>query len=133
MPRKYIVITTHLESRSYTLSVRETLNDDPDFRWCRHSGRESGQIHGSGVDGDIFLCIVCGVKVCVVHDDTWHEGEMCGEYDYRKWDRPVMAISQLAKKCPRNGGKCGWNIEKNGGCDRMACTFSFPIYGIDRK
>jgi hypothetical protein len=74
-----------------------------------------------------------------VHEDTWHEGETCREYDYRKSREKerdqqiqekasVKAISLLTKKCPGKGGKCGWNIEKNGGCDHITCLFPFPNY-----
>ena len=64
-----------------------------------------------------------------------HDGETCEEYDYRKSHKKdldqqmqasVKAISQLTKKCPRNNGKCGWNIE-NGGCDHMTCMIPFLI------
>jgi hypothetical protein len=81
---------------------------------------------------------VCGFKACIVHEDTWHEGETCEEYDYKKSGRKERdqkiqeeasekVISQLAKKCPGKGGMCGWNIEKNDGCDHMTCASPFPI------
>lgn len=115
------------------LSAREALNDDPNFRWCRRAGCKSGQIHENGTDGNIFRCIVCKFKVCTVHEDTWHEGETCEEYDYRTSGRKerdqkaqeeasLKAIGELTKKCPGRRGKCGWNIEKNDGCDHMTCT-----------
>src|SRR5213083_1377591 len=102
------------------LSAREALNDDPNFRWCRRAGCRSGQIHEHGADGNIFRCFACGFKVCVVHEDTWHEGETCEEHDYKKRvkkerdqkrqeEASARAISQLTKKCPGNGGTCGWN------------------------
>ena len=110
------------------ISTREALNDDSNFRWCRRAGCNSGQIHENGTDGNIFRCSVCGFKVCVVHDDIWHEGETCKEYDYRKSrekksDQKMpekvsfKSISQLAKKFLGKGGERGRNIEKNGGCD----------------
>jgi E3 ubiquitin-protein ligase RNF14 len=113
------------------LSARSVLNDDPNFRWCRAPNCQSGQIHISGIEGNIFRCIACGHRICVIHEDTWHEGETCEEYDYRssgKKERDqkqqneasVQAISKLTKKCP--GQNCGWNIEKNDGCDHMTCS-----------
>jgi hypothetical protein len=51
------------------------------FRWCRAC--DSGQIHLSGVEGNIFTCVACGHKVCIVHENTWHEGETCEEFEYR--------------------------------------------------
>lgn len=118
------------------LSAREALNDDPNFRWCRRAGCKSGQIHENGTDGNIFRCIVCNFKVCTVHEDTWHEGETCEEYDYRTSGRKerdqkaqeeasLKAIGELTKKCPGKRGKCGWNIEKNDGCDHMTCKFTY--------
>lgn len=124
------------------------------FRWCRKC--DYGQIHLSGVEGNIFTCASCGHKVCVVHENTWHEGETCEEYDYRSSGRKdrdqkaqekasLKAISKLSKKCPGPG--CVYNIEKNDGCDRklkknphwfskltitadMTCRFSFRAVTI---
>jgi hypothetical protein len=100
------------------------------FRWCRAC--DSGQIHLTGVEGNIFTCAACGHKVCIVHENTWHEGETCEEYEYRASGRKerdqraqeaasVAAIGQLTKKCP--GPLCIFNIEKNDGCDHMTCKF----------
>ena len=65
-------------------------------------------MHENGAGGNIFRCIVCGFKFCVVHEDTLHEGETCEEYDYRKRDKKkrdhqvqekasLQAISRLTK------------------------------------
>jgi E3 ubiquitin-protein ligase RNF14 len=128
-----VVMPTHSKCfRFDAIATREALNNDPDFRWCHRAGCESGQIHENGVDGNIFQCVACDFKVCVVHEDTWHEGLTCEEYDYRKlldqqMQASVNAISQLTKKCPGKDGQCGCNIEKNGGCDHMTCMFPFLI------
>ncbi|OCK77983.1 hypothetical protein K432DRAFT_302984 [Lepidopterella palustris CBS 459.81] len=134
------VLLTHADVQEYAasevytkfdgLSAREALNDDPNFKWCRGPKCKSGQIHENGVDGNIFRCVACGFRVCVVHEDTWHEGETCEEYDYRKSGKKekdqkaqeaasVAVISQMTKKCP--GKNCTYNIEKNDGCDHMTC------------
>ena len=84
----------------------------------------------SGEEGNIFSCVECGFRICIIHENTWHEGETCEEYDYRLSGRKekdqqrqeeasAAAISKFTKKCP--GKKCGWNIEKNDGCDHMTC------------
>ncbi|KAF2271075.1 hypothetical protein CC78DRAFT_528017 [Lojkania enalia] len=135
------VILKHYEVQQYAtpevyarfdqLSARSALSDDPDFRWCRARNCTSGQIHVSGEEGNIFRCVECGFKVCIVHEDTWHEGETCDEYDYRVSGRKekdqkaqeeasAKALKKFTKKCP--GKKCGWNIEKNDGCDHMTCS-----------
>ncbi|KAI9767590.1 MAG: Myosin type-2 heavy chain 1 [Geoglossum simile] len=148
-------LLNHAEVRQYAspgiyakfddFSVRDALNNDPNFRWCRRVGCGSGQIHENDAGGNIFRCIVCGFKACFVHEDTWHEGETCEEYDYKESGRrgrdqkmqeeaSVKVILQLAKKCPGKGGMCGWNIEKNSGCDHMTCTSPpSPDYRISMK
>src|SRR5436190_3472680 len=43
------------------------------------------------------------------------------------------AISQLTKRCPGKYTTCGWNIEKNGGCDHMTCMLSLIILALLRS
>ncbi|CAO2657361.1 Nn.00g034870.m01.CDS01 [Neocucurbitaria sp. VM-36] len=43
-----------------TFIARAAFNDDPNFRWCRSC--DFGQIHLSGVEGNIFTCAACGHK-----------------------------------------------------------------------
>ncbi|KAF1972361.1 hypothetical protein BU23DRAFT_387472, partial [Bimuria novae-zelandiae CBS 107.79] len=109
-----------------TLSV---LARDPKFRWCLEPNCASGQIHEGGLEENIFTCIVCGFHVCVFHERKWHEGETCDDFDRRVEQEEeqrmqeaasAKVISMLTKTCPGEG--CGWNIEKNGGCDHMTCT-----------
>jgi hypothetical protein len=68
--------------------------------------------------------------VCILHENTWHKGETCEEYEYRASGRKerdeqaqeaasLEAIGKLSKKCP--GPNCLYNIEKNDGCDHMKC------------
>ncbi|KAF2205923.1 hypothetical protein GQ43DRAFT_361380 [Delitschia confertaspora ATCC 74209] len=113
------------------LSAISALNSDPNFRWCSARNCQSGQIHISGVEGNIFTCVSCGHRVCVIHNNIWHEDETCEEYDYRtsgKKERDqnrqeaasAKKIKELTKKCP--GKRCGWGIEKNEGCDHMTCS-----------
>ncbi len=84
----------------------------------------------TGVEGPIFTCINCQRKVCVIHENTWHEGETCEEYEYRASGQKerdqkaqekasLKAIGKLSKKCP--GPNCHYSIEKNDGCDHMTC------------
>ncbi|KAA8615084.1 IBR domain containing protein [Pyrenophora tritici-repentis] len=114
-----------------TFITRAAVGDDPNFRWCRAC--DSGQFHISGVEGNIFRCVDCGHKACTVHENTWHEGETCEEYEYRTSGRKereqraqeeasLKAIGKLTKKCPGPG--CTWNIQKNHGCDHMTCKFT---------
>jgi len=95
----------------------------------------------SGVEGNIFTCVACGHKVCIIHENTWHEGETCEEFEYRSSGRKerdqraqeeasLQAIGKLTKKCPGPG--CTWNIEKNDGCDHMTCKFRVALDVNDR-
>ncbi|KAF2789085.1 hypothetical protein K505DRAFT_285044, partial [Melanomma pulvis-pyrius CBS 109.77] len=117
------------------LLTRNALGGDANFRWCRAPGCQSGQVHESGHAGNIFRCIACGFRVCVMHDTTWHEGETCQEYDDRvggakergeqkrreeQEKASLEAIKKISKKCPGEG--CGWNIQKDSGCDHMTCV-----------
>src|ERR1700712_164814 len=77
------------------LSAREALSEDPNFRWCKGTSCESGQIHLGGTDDPIFTCNACGHQVCIVHEETGHQGETCKEYDYRSSGK--QARDQAAK------------------------------------
>jgi hypothetical protein len=87
----------------------------------------------SGEEGNIFTCASCSHKVCILHENTWHEGETCDEFEYRSSGRQerdqkkheaasLAAIGKLTKKCP--GRNCPANIEKNEGCDHMTCKYN---------
>ncbi|KAF1834509.1 hypothetical protein BDW02DRAFT_333209 [Decorospora gaudefroyi] len=112
-----------------TFIARAAISKDPNFRWCRAC--DSGQIHVSGVEGNIFTCAACGHKICILHENTWHQGETCEEFEYRASGRKgrdqkaqeaasLQVIGKLTKKCP--GPECVYNIEKNDGCDHMTCS-----------
>lgn len=65
------------------LSMRAALGENAGFRWCTASGCESGQIHDDGAKAPIFQCVACGDRYCVVHQEAWHEGETCAQFDRR--------------------------------------------------
>ena len=110
------------------LTTRAALSLIPDFHWCLSPHCRSGQIHASR--DPIFTCSDCGFKQCIRHEEPWHEGETCREYDYRKSGRKKRdedektrrTIARTTKKCP--GKRCGTNIEKNSGCDHMTCELN---------
>lgn len=104
---------------SYSTTMYKLMTNIANFRWCRNC--DFGQIHISGVEGNIFTCGACGHKVCIIHENknTWHEGETCEEYDYRSSGQKerdqkaqeaasLRAIGKLSKKCP--GPNCVYNI-----------------------
>ncbi|KAF1958793.1 hypothetical protein CC80DRAFT_394505, partial [Byssothecium circinans] len=104
-------------------AMREALGNIPDFVWCTAPGCTSGQIHSDGNEGNIFRCVACGYRLCLIHKVKWHEGETCDEYTYRTSRRKQRdelarqnkaseaAIEKIAKKCP----ECTSPIEKDGG------------------
>lgn len=127
-------------TRYDALTARSALNSIPNFRWCLNTTQNccSGQIHDNGTDGPIFRCVSCGFKLCVIHEQAWHEGVTCKQYDCRMSEKKrrhedeasKKKIKETTKKCP--GRTCGWNIEKNSGCDHMICTSSefFPLHTL---
>ncbi|KAF2110180.1 hypothetical protein BDV96DRAFT_501694 [Lophiotrema nucula] len=122
--------TQEVYDRFDKLSARSALNDDPNFYNCMARNCDSGQFHYRDEHGTIFRCVECDFHFCIVHKNTWHEGETCEEYDYRisgrkeadqrrQEEASEKAIKKLAKKCP--GKNCNYHIEKNEGCDHMTC------------
>ena len=120
--------TTEQFNRYDQLVTRAALSLIPDFHWCLSPHCRSGQIHASR--NPIFTCSACGFKQCIRHEEPWHEGETCQEYNYRKSGRKKRdeeeqtrrTIERTTKKCP--GKRCGANIEKNNGCDHMTCELN---------
>jgi len=112
--------------RYQELSARSVLNNDPEFQVCLRPGCSSGQFHNSESDGNIFCCHECSFLVCTTHNEPFHTGETCREYDRRtdssrkaEDDASIRKIERTAKMCP--GTACGIWIQKNHGCDHMTC------------
>lgn len=102
--------TEEVFERYDVFAMRAALGDDPNFIWCKRPGCKSGQIHMSGEEGNIFTCTACGHRMCIIHQNTWHEGETCEEYEYRASGRKerdqkaqeaasVKAVGKLSKVC----------------------------------
>jgi hypothetical protein len=105
----------------YDLRVTvKLLKEIPDFVMCAHPGCNSGQLH---YPNEYFcrkvICIKCKGETCSYHGIIWHTGLTCHQYDGEKTvDNPSKKwIHRNTKQCPR----CHRNIQKNGGCDHMAC------------
>jgi hypothetical protein len=81
-----------VDERYERLSVRGVVNDDPDFVWCSGPNCEDGQYHEGGAASPIVSCNSCGFRTCFVHQEPWHEGATCGEYDALGED-PDRALS----------------------------------------
>ncbi|PPJ50272.1 hypothetical protein CBER1_04912 [Cercospora berteroae] len=135
------------------IAKRKLTEDIPGWRWCLAPLCDNGQKHvkveaataskkksgrsskKKGIEGgdsaevpDICTCNECGAKACVSCDAPWHEGETCGEYKDRthsEQDEASLAmIRNSFKKCP----SCNKSIEKDGGCDYMACSQCYKAF-----
>jgi len=93
-----------------------------DFRWCSKKGCGSGGLGSS--DSPIMIC-ENSHKTCFTHNEPWHEGYTCREWDEEKdrmkeqgaVDDDETWVELNTKPCP----KCSFPIEKNGGCIHMTC------------
>lgn len=77
-----------------------------------------GQCHISL--GPRMICVNCEKSTCSVHKTRWHHGIPCKEYDtmIKMVDSKTKSyIVRFTKPCPQ----CKARIEKNEGCDHMAC------------
>ncbi|KAL7941676.1 hypothetical protein V8C42DRAFT_334447 [Trichoderma barbatum] len=66
--------------RYETLALRSAMAEAENFFWCT-SGCGSGQIHESGQDQPIVICLHCTHRSCFHHNVAWHQGLTCEEYD----------------------------------------------------
>ncbi|RHZ56054.1 hypothetical protein Glove_406g42 [Diversispora epigaea] len=121
------IVTKEVFERYDTLTLRKTLQNMPEFTWCKNARCGSGQIHFEGDDAPIMTCNACKSKSCYTHDVPWHEDKTCAEYDEYRKGADAATIDYLqreTKSCP----KCGIKIAKNGGCNHMTCTVSSCKY-----
>lgn len=66
--------------RYETLALRAAMAEAENFFWCT-SGCGSGQIHDTGRDQPIVVCLHCSHRSCFHHSVAWHQGLTCEEYD----------------------------------------------------
>lgn len=135
------------------LERRAIQDDTPGWRWCLAPKCRAGQVHKPLLDtdknddegaskakkggkkkkttkanaDDIFTCEMCGAKACVPCDRPYHDGETCAQYQKRaerqngvEEEASLAKIQSECKPCP----KCAKKIEKDGGCDQVACKLS---------
>lgn len=68
-------------ARYDTLRMRTTVSSDPNFIWCSNPRCGAGQVHATGAEAPIVICQSCGTKTCFRHQQRWHEGLTCDEFD----------------------------------------------------
>ncbi|KAL6864189.1 hypothetical protein J3F83DRAFT_742860 [Trichoderma novae-zelandiae] len=66
--------------RYETLALRAAMAEAENFFWCT-SGCGSGQIHETGHEQPIVICLHCSHRSCFHHNVAWHQGLACDEYD----------------------------------------------------
>lgn len=79
-PHKELHIHLTYAIRYETLALRAAMAEAENFFWCT-SGCGSGQIHESGDDQPIVICLHCDHRSCFRHSVAWHQGLTCEEYD----------------------------------------------------
>jgi len=110
------------QSRLLRSEILYFVSAQTEFRWCLNAGCSSGALYyGVNEDKPLIRCGECKFKMCFKHQQQWHEGKTCQEYDFdtsqeRKTER---FISAHTKRCP--GANCGAPTEKNNGCFHMTC------------
>ncbi|KAF2840422.1 hypothetical protein M501DRAFT_1030637 [Patellaria atrata CBS 101060] len=107
------------------LSVRSALSEVPNFRWCQAMGCKSGQKHAYGTNEPIFTCTHAN-ETCEEYDEKLRKDFQRKEEKRRKKKQleeenkaSEKTVKESSKICPEPG--CGYRIQKNGGCDHMAC------------
>jgi hypothetical protein len=112
---------------SYTdLQYEENLRRGRVYFNCSDTDCLSGQIH----DGKaLFVCNLCGYRQCTAHKVPYHENQTCAEYDMTLVANPPQdagneaesrrIVEEISVTCPGPG--CGFDIEKEEGCDKMEC------------
>lgn len=74
------------------------MSEATNFMWCA-LGCGSGQIHESGTQHPIVICLHCERRSCFRHSVAWHEGLSCDDYDRLLAD-PENYRSRLESEAP---------------------------------
>jgi IBR domain, a half RING-finger domain len=95
-----------------SLTLRDGIASDPDFRWCAASECNSGQVHSEGAESPLMICNSCRQLSCFTHQAPWHEGMTCVEFDAPDSAQGTSKalnyagsgglLSSLAEMCGRN-------------------------------
>lgn len=64
-----------------SLTLKNVVGSDPNFRWCTAAGCSSGQVHPDGAESPLIICNSCRGMSCFIHQSPWHEGMTCLEFD----------------------------------------------------
>ncbi|KAK3679265.1 hypothetical protein LTR78_000826 [Recurvomyces mirabilis] len=107
------------------MATRNALSALDEFAWCLGPSCDNGQLNPE--NNNFMDCASCGYKQCLKHKVPWHKNETCDQYDYRTSGKKAKdeeakteaMLNTMSKQCPNK--KCGWRIEKTGGCEHMTC------------
>ena len=105
------------------LLTRRSLEQMPDFTWCKGPQCGSGQLHVGGNDTNVMRCGACHAKTCVIHQLPHHDGISCTDFDGQVARNARTALNRVweqqnTKPCP----SCNGRIQKNLGCCHMTCA-----------
>lgn len=107
---------TNLLEASFLSHIHEHPND---FRYCPSA--DCQVIYRPGPSGTVLECPACLVRICASCHTEFHEDMSCGDYQ----DHLTGGLAALAKWKAENDIKqcpnCRADIEKNGGCNHIAC------------
>ena len=110
--KKYASKTTFQKYDS--LTMRNVVSSDPNFRWCTATKCSSGQVHPDGVESPLIVCGSCRTLSCFTHQIPWHEGMTCVEFDNPESTRETSE----SPNCVKSRGflsslveLCDWNRE----------------------
>ena len=98
-----------------------------DYRYCITA--DCSQIYRTSIDGTVFACCDCQVKICTSCHTQHHEGLTCAMYESEKDGGSAMFRQWLeenknTKLCPH----CQTPIEKIEGCNKMTCTACRKVF-----
>lgn len=111
----------------YSTYIKNSLIDDnPNLKWCPNS--LCGKIVSIQSKFLRSVTCKCGESYCFDCLKDPHDPLSCENYD--EWMKDLIKkiddyqlVNLGVKKCP----KCKANIEKNGGCNYMACTCGYEF------
>jgi len=80
-------------------------------------------------------CPLCSSRTCIDCGESYHEGTPCPLGPEGKTEAETQAaenrasqaeVEKISKACP----KCGVRIQKDGGCDHMACRYNMDPFDV---
>lgn len=114
MPTDRLLYTGSAFVNHYKMINSDLFKDAPNHRFCPHPECEyDGIIEDMNHGNPRYECPKCAKDCCFVCRDAWHNDQSCEIAQRTKYGDAYEGI----KMCP----KCCYPVQKNGGCNHMAC------------